>query len=159
MKIGSKIHPRTTTTRRTTVHGKLYVFSPVEDKDGQTHYVADVTNEQHAETLVGSGHFYLYGKENDKQPALARPTGGEQMPPPKEPADAALSAHSAEALAAASELLKGSISAVGRDVAKHGLDVVRAAVDVESAQQTPRTGMLALLNATLEGAAAAGVTG
>lgn len=173
MKIGSKIKPRTAPTRRTTVHGKEYVFAPLEDKDGQTHYVAEVTNEQHAETLVGSGFFYIYGKENEKQPSLTRQpadtsststssNGGEgsgEAGQGSSTQPVILDGHDPEAVAAAVELLKGTIPDVGKAVAGHTLPVIRAALALENSQEAPRKGMVSLLEATLEGAKQAGVKG
>lgn len=157
MKIGSVIKPRTRPTRDVTVHGKKYVFAPVEDNQGEIHYVADVRDELHAETLVGTGYYYHFGKDHEKAPTLARTPSGEKPVLSKAPAP--VTAHAAEDVAAATELLKGSISDVGKAVGSMTPGVVRAAIDVEKAQQAPRKGMLDLLNATVEGAIAAGVPG
>lgn len=159
MKIGSVIKPRTHPTRDVTVHGKLYVFAPVEDKQGEIHYVADVRDELHAETLVGTGYYYHFGKEHEKAPTLARTPGGEKQAESKAPAAVKTQAHADDDVAAATELLKGSISDVGKAVGSVTPGVVRAAIDVEKANQAPRKGMLDLLNATVEGAIAAGVPG
>ena len=154
MKIGSKIHPRTKPTRNVTVFGKEYVFAPVKDKHDQTHYVADVTDEKHVDTLIDSGWFYVYGKDQQVAAALKAPVStwndGDQSPPPPAKPDEPL-------LAEATELLKGSISEVGKAVASVKLDVVRAAIALENGQQAPRKGMVALLEATLAVARAGAV--
>ena len=172
MKIGSKIRPRNGKCRNVTVHDRPYVFAATPDKNGDIHFVADVTDTKHAETFLGSGDFYAFGKGFEQQPSLTRSTpagdgahpatggsanqaggdGGSQSAP-------TLAGHDPEAVAAATELLKGSISDVGKAVANHRLPVIRAALAMENAQENARKGMVALLEATLEGAKQAGVEG
>lgn len=174
MEIGSKIHPRNGKARRVEVHGRLYVFAATPDNKGNIHFVADVTNEQHAETFLGSGDFYAFGKDLKQQPALTRsaaagkPVTGASTAAPAStdagkgsdnPNPPTVTGHDPEAVAAATELLKGSISDVGKAVANQTLPVIRAALDLEKAQPSPRKGMVTLLESTLEGARQAGVEG
>lgn len=189
MKIGSKIRPRNGKARRVEVHGHLYVFAATPDKAGNTHFVADVPNEQHAETFLGSGDFYAFSKDHEQQATLTRDGAAPASDAEQTSAQLAASAmsafnagatggqvgdtanandgnpalplggHDPEAVAAATELLKGSINEVGKAVANQSLPVIRAALALEKASPTQRKGMVTLLEATLEGAKQAGVEG
>lgn len=154
MKIGSRIHPRERDYRRVTIHGREYIFAKTEDKFGDAHFVADVKNEDHAAVLMGSGDFYPYNADMAPTPALQPPKPAEDTTT-VEPPDAAAIAIQAEAEA----LLAGSASAISSAVgAVSSLAVVTTALAIEQAKKAPRTTIVKLLEATLEGAKAAGVT-
>lgn len=154
MKIASVIKHRDGSARSVHVHGKLYEFKPVKDKDEVTHFVADVTDAAHAEVLMASEAFYAFdGKP--PVPALKRAiTGGAPIG-----SDAKAPELSSEQLEAATELLKGSAGDIGKAVGSVTLDTVRAAIAVESASKTPRKTVIGLLQTALDGALAAGVKG
>lgn len=154
MKIGSRIHPRARDYRVVTIHGREYIFAKTEDKLGDAHFVADVKNEEHAAVLVGSGDFYRYSADMAPAPALQPPKPVVE-PTAAEPLEAATTAIQAEAEA----LLAGSASTISSAVgAVSSLAVVQAALANEQAKKAPRATVVKLLEATMEGAKAAGVT-
>lgn len=156
MKIASKIHPpHHQPTRTVHVHGRPYVFAPVEDKDGRVHYVAEVNDANHAAVFLGSEHFYELGKEQQRTPALKRAPASEPQPPPAPTQDAVSDAVRAEA----KELLAGSASAIATAVAKvSSLAVVRTALTLER-EAGGRKNVINLLEATLQFAETAGAKG
>lgn len=159
MKIASKIHPRNGVSRTVTIHGRPYVFLPVEDKNAERHFVAEVKSEEHAAVLLGSLDFYAYGAELAPQPTLAKPAATEAPEGGEPPKDVQLVAFPRDVMEAAEALLNGSASAIGADVGKvKSLDVVKAALAIEKASSKSRKSVVALLEQTLAGAAAAGVT-
>ena len=156
MKIASRIHPRNGIERNVTIHGKQYAFKHTLDKFGDDHFVADVVHEKHAETLLGSDAFYRFDPNTLVQPALAKPE-----PPKDVPATTELKvlAFPSDVMVAAETLLNGSASAIGADVGQvKTLAVVKAALAIEQASPKPRQNVVNLLQKTLEGAEAAGVT-
>jgi hypothetical protein len=158
MKIGSRIKPRNRKSRTVTVHGREYVFLPVEDKLGQTHYVADVQDEAHATLLLGTLDFYAYDKSLAPVAAIKPPARVDTNAPTPPPVPA-LVAFPQDVMSAAEVLLNGSASAIGADVGKvKSLAVVKAAVAIEQTREKPRKSVITLLEQTLVGAAAAGVT-
>lgn len=154
MKIGSRIHPRERDQRRVTIHGREYIFAKTEDKFGDTHFVADVKNEEHAAVLVGSDDFYPYNADMAPAPALQPPKPAvdptEVVPPPA--VDAAIQAEAEALLAGSASTISSAVGAVS------SLAVVETALANEQAKKQPRTTVVKLLEATLEGAKAAGVT-
>jgi LPS O-antigen subunit length determinant protein (WzzB/FepE family) len=160
MKIGSKIHPRDGKSRDVSVHGTLYVFLPEKDTQQKLHFVADVQNDKDAETFLANSAFYVY---TDK-PTLTRSAGskkGADAPTPTptpSPATAGIDAIEAtpEQKAAAQELLKGSLSDIGKAVGSATLSTIRTAIAIETAAETQRQNVVKLLTDTLEFAKAAG---
>lgn len=154
MKIASRIHPRTGKARVVTIHNRPYAFAPTEDKNGDKHFVAEVNNETHAEVLLGSGDFYAYDETMAPKPTL------QPVPPagkPQEPPAVVLDGIPADVREEALKLLEGSAASISTAVGKvSGLAVVRAAVTLEKAGTNRKT-VVALLQSTLDGAAAAGV--
>ena len=152
MKIGSKIHPRDGKSRTYTILDRRYVFGPEADKNGDTHFVADVANKSHQQLLLSHEAFYAFSPDMERQPQLARSNVSADanklpsLPLPKP-----------EDVEQAAVLLKGSVSDIGQQVQKYSIDVVRAALAVESANQKPRKNVVELLKLTLEGAKQAGV--
>ena len=156
MKIASRIHPRNGAQRNVTIHGKLYVFRATQDKFGDEHFVADVVHEAHADTLLASDAFYRFDPNMLVQPALAKPVPAAE---PIAKADVKVVAFPSDVMSAAEQLLNGSASAIGADVGQvKSLAVVRAALAIEQASAKPRQNVITLLQRTLEGAEAAGVT-
>lgn len=168
MKIGSKIHPRDGKSRTVSVYGRPYVFTPQHDQMGDVHFVADVQHSDHAEVLLSSEHFYAFGGK-EKRSALSR-----GAPEENSGESAAGAAHSntdgkevggvaiemsPERIESATGLLAGSVSDVGKAVGSAQLQTIRDALVIESAQKKTRSGVLKLLQDTLDGAKAAGVQG
>ncbi len=162
MKIGTHIINRDGSARRTTVHGKLYIFGPTEDEQGVTHYVADVKDPDHAATFMAHGKFYEF-KCQAPQPTLVRGAkeagAAESSAPPVEsqgtPPEGA-SGIDAAVLGEATDLLKGSVAVIGAAMGKVSCaEVVQVALELESAQAKPRATVLDLLKRTLEGIEAA----
>lgn len=154
MKIGSVIKHRDGSPRCVHVHGKLYEFKQVKDQDEVTHFVAEVTDADHAAILMASEAFYAFGSK-PAAPALKRVGSSEPPIGTGTPAPAL----SAEQLFAATELLMGSAGDIGKAVGNVTFDTVRAAIAVESASKTPRKTVIGLLQTALDGAIAAGVKG
>lgn len=157
MKIGSKIHPRDGKRRDVTVRGTLYVFTPETDTQQKLHYVADVQNEKDAETFLANSAFYPYV---DK-PTLTRTSGTKKQAdapaPTPTPAPAADQVDATpEQKAAAQDLLKGSLSDIGKAVGSATLSTIRTAIAIELAAETQRQSVVKLLTDTLEFAKAAG---
>lgn len=154
MKIASKIKPQSGKPRNVTIHGRPYAFAPIQDKDDITHFVAEVKNADHAALLIGTGDFYTYGDELAPQATLKKAVIDPVEPPP--PADPVEPAIQAEADA----LLLLSVAKISSEVAKvSSLAVVRAALATEKVAEGSRKTVVALLQATLDGAAQAGVKG
>lgn len=158
MKIASKIHPRNGISRTVTIHGRPYVFVPVEDKNLERHFVAEVTNEDHAVLLLGTLDFYAYGAELAPVAKLAAPAPADTSKTAEPLKEVHLVAFPQDVMLAAEVLLNGSASAIGADVGKvKSLDVVKAALAIENASSKCRKTVVVLLEQTLAGAAAAGV--
>lgn len=157
MKIGSRIKPRNRVSRTVNIHGRDYTFLPVEDKYGETHFVAEVQNEEHAAVLLGTLDFYAYGKDMAPAAALKPPVADVGVAPAA--TQPVLVAFPQDVMQQAEVLLNGSASAIGADVGKvKSLAVVKAALAIERAGTKPRKSVITLLEQTLAGAAAAGVT-
>ena len=156
MKIASKIHPRNGISRAVDIHGRTYVFAATEDKNAEQHFVAEVKNEEHAAILLGSLDFYKFGADLVPVATLAKPVA--TTTDANAPAPVQLVGFPQEVMQAAEVLLNGSASAIGADVGKvKSLDVVKAALAIEQAKSNGRKTVVALLEQTLAGAAAAGV--
>lgn len=154
MKIASRIKPRNGQPRAVHVNEHLYLFAPTKDKAGDTHYVADVADPDHAAILLGSEHFYELGKDQQAVATLTRGVAPVEETESK-PVDTATDA----LRAAAAELLAGSANTIAVAVGKvASLDVVRVALAMEREAGGRKT-VIHLLEATLQGAAAAGVKG
>lgn len=154
MKIGSHIKPRNGKARHVAVHGKEYTFAPVKDNRGAIHFVADVTDADHAELLMKNGAFYAFDPAMAVQATLKR-TKETPKDPPAPPQrtvwptaiinDAmALLDHNADEIGA----LTGNVSS---------LDVLRAAMEFERGGKNRKTALTAIEGA-LKGAVEAGVT-
>lgn len=153
MKIGSRIHPRSANSRSVTIHGREYIFAKTEDKFGDKHFVADVAKEEHAAVLLGTDDFYIYKTDMAPTPAIKAPTA--PIDPPNEDEATIPPALQAEA----EQLLGGSAASISSAVGSvSSLAVVTAALAIEQAKKAPRATVVKLLEATLEGAKAAGVT-
>lgn len=165
MKIASKTPPiKTRKTRRITVHGHSYEFEPTQDAGGNTHYVAEVKDENHVDTLIKSGHFYRFSKEMQGKPTLTPPTkggeggegggsdggGGGDIRPP-------VTGIPEEVMAQASKLLSGNAADIARDVGSTDIAVAQAALVIEKASDKSRANVVKVLEQTIEGARAAGV--
>lgn len=175
MKIGSKIQPRDGTTRRVTVHQRLYVFAPVQDHKGDVHFVTDVANEQHAETFMRSGDFYKFGAELEPQATLQRSlvpegsagaatgsTGGSgDAGVGTGPATGNVAVTFSEAeRTEAGALLSGSANTISTALGSVStLNIIRCARELEESAQTPRKTVVQLLDQALAGAALANVKG
>lgn len=168
MKIGSKIHPRDGKSRTVSVYGRPYVFTPQHDQMGDVHFVADVQHSDHAEVLLSSEHFYAFGGK-EKRSTLSRDAA---VADAEKHADSNTNADSdgkeaggiaiemsEERIETATALLSGSVSDVGKAVGSAQLQTIRDALVIESAQKKTRSGVLKLLQDTLDGAKAAGVQG
>jgi hypothetical protein len=150
MKIGSVIKPRQGNNRQVTVHGTDYFFTAMQDKDGVTHFVAEVREPAHAECLMASDAFYAYGSENEPASTLKRGATAPIVKPPVAPV------HAPDVLAAARDLLKGSVADISRAVGKSNEAIITAAIDTEKANAKPRANVIGLLQATLDGIRQAG---
>jgi hypothetical protein len=158
MKIGSHIKPRSGKPRHVPMFDTEYVFAAVKDKQGQTHFVADVDNADHAEILLKNGAFYAFDKNQSAQPTLSLPRGtksegDEDTKPP---------AYPPEVEAEAKALLDHNTEVIGAEIGKvSGLDVLRCALAIESDRlnSKPRKTVITLLEASLQGAIEAGVKG
>lgn len=160
MKIASKTPPiKTRKTRRITVHGRSYEFEPTQDAGGNTHYVAEVKDENHVDTLIKSGHFYRFSKEMQGKPTLTPPTkggegggsdGGGEIKPP-------VTGIPEEVMAQASKLLSGNAADIAKDVGSTDIAVTQAALVIEKASDKSRANVVKVLEQTIEGARAAGV--
>jgi hypothetical protein len=164
MKIASKIHPRSGKPRTVTVHGRPYVFKPLQDRNEQAHFVADVADARAAETFLASGDFYAYSADMEKKASLTRnppavPSPAPTPTPTPTPSGELGAVTTDPVKQAAEELLKGSVSDIGRAVGNTTAETIRAALALEEAQETPRKTVVKLLQSTLDGMKAAGVAG
>jgi hypothetical protein len=158
MKIASHAHPRDGRARIHTVHGIRYVFAPEQDRAGVTHFVAEVSNADHAELFIRSGGFYPFGEDLQVQPVLIRiaPTGegAESEPPPPAPpvpmVDTAVQEEAAKLLAGTLNTIGTAIGSVSKPA------VILAALALEKAKEAPRKGVVSLLQQTIEGLRATG---
>jgi hypothetical protein len=152
MKIGSHIKPRSGKARHVPLYGTEYVFAPMKDKHGVTHFVADVANVEHAATLLENGAFYAFDKAQMPGSQLQR--GGQKPADPPPPPGGPFTP---EVEAEAKALLDNNVDALNVAVGKvSGLDVVRCALQLEHAGSARKTAV-AVLEATLAAAAEAGV--
>lgn len=158
MKIASRIKPRNGQPRNVHVNGRLYAFAAAKDKNGDTHFIADVNDPDHAAILLGSEHFYELGKDQQAVSTLKR--SAEPATANAEQVAAGPTDTANETLrAAASGLLACSANTIAVNVGKvASLDVVRTALAMEREAGARKT-VIHLLEATLQGAAAAGVKG
>lgn len=147
MKIASVIQPKNGKYRRVTVHGKEYVFLPHQDKNEDTHFVADVKEEKHAETFLANDAFYVFGEDREKKAAL-KPDAGKK--------ESTQVVHPNEAVAAASKMLTGSAQEISVAVGKSNAQVIAAAIDLENANAKPRANVIGVLQAALDGIQQAG---
>lgn len=158
MKIASVIKHRDGSPRCVHIHGQLYEFKPVKDKDEVTHFIADVIDPEHAALFMANEAFYAF---DGKPPAAALKRAAPA--PVNMGADGGAASPVASLsdaqLTAALELLKGSAGDIGKAVGNATLDTVRSAIAVESASKTPRKSVIGLLQTALDGAIAAGVKG
>ena len=158
MKIASKAHPRDGKARIHTVHGIRYVFTPEQDRAGVTHFVEEVSNADHAELFIRSGGFYPFGEDLQVQPVLSRalPTGegaGSEPPPPAPPPPVVDTAVQEEA----AKLLAGTLNTIGTAIGSVSKPaIILAALAFEQAKETPRKGVVSLLQQTIEGLRATG---
>lgn len=152
MKIGSHIKPRNGTARRVPLFGSEYVFKPEKDKAGATHFVAEVSNPDHAEVLLKNGAFYAFDKSQAQQPTLSRASGGngEKKAAPTKTFDVALQAE-------AKALLDNNIESLGAAIGKvSSPEVVTCALALER-EGSARKGAITLLETTVQALAEAGV--
>jgi len=154
MKIATTNTPKKDTHRTFKVHGKDYVFEAVQDKDENTHFVAEVKDEVHAEVFMKHGAFYAYGAENEPKSMLQRGSGDSTIV--ASPAPPLISLHKQDALDAATELLKGSANEISTLIGKSNREIISAAFDTESANAKPRKNVIALLQLTLDSMPQAG---
>lgn len=144
MKIASKIKNRDGSHRTVHIHGKPYVFKPYDDAEGKDHHVADVSDAAHAKIFLANDAFYAIDKKQERQPTLKRGDESTEPPAPKP------SQFPQEVVAEAEKLLAGSATTIGTDISKvTSLDVVRAAIELETAGQNRKT-VLNLLSSTVE---------
>ena len=165
MKIASKTRPRDGKPRSHVVHGTTYVFAPTADRDGDVHFVAEVTNPDHGALFMGNGNFYHFGE--DLQVAPLTRTAPPASPAPPAPPAAPVPDNGAEALVAkfgqtvvdeATALVAGSMSTIGTGVSNvSGPSVVIAALSIEKGKESPRKSVVELLERTIEGLRAAGL--
>lgn len=152
MKIGSHIKPRSGKPRHVTIHDTEYAFAPVKDNQGVTHFMADVTNADHAALLLENGAFYAFDKAAQVKPKLTRASAGDTPPPPADPVPTEIETE-------AKALLDNTVDALGVAVGKvSSLDVVRCALQLEHAGSA-RKSAISLLETTLAAANEAGVKG
>lgn len=151
MKIGSHIKPRNGQPRHVDIHDTPYTFAPMKDNQGVTHFVAEVTNEDHAALLLENGAFYAFDKAAQVKPKLTRGNAGDP-PPPAEPVPPEIEAE-------AKALLDNNVEALGVAVGKvSSLDVLRCALQLEHAGSARKTA-IGLLETTLAAANEAGLKG
>lgn len=152
MKIASTIKPRSGRPRHVAIHGHAYVFAPVKDKHGVTHFVADVNDADHASLLLENDAFYTFDKNGLPAPKLSRNA--------KQAAKAPTSSKetwSTEILAEAAALLTQPVSDMGAAIGRvSSLGVVDAAAALENEGQK-REDVLELLARAIEGAKQSGV--
>lgn len=133
MKIGSSIKPRDGSARNVDLFGQRYVFAPTKDKHGVTHFVAEVTNGDHAETLLQNGAFYAFDAAQAAPSKLTRDgkPGATTEPPKAWPSDVVDEAFALlDAPAADISAKTGNVSS---------LDVLRAALELEPGGKNRKT--------------------
>ncbi|MGH8154610.1 MAG: hypothetical protein ACREP0_05135, partial [Rhodanobacteraceae bacterium] len=121
---------------------------------GVTHFVADVTREDHASLLIANGAFYAFDPASAEPAKLTR--GGNvntDTTPAAEPPKPWLPAIADEAIALLDAPAQDIAVKVGHVSA---LDVVRVALEFEAAGKA-RKSVVALLDTTLKSALEAGV--
>src|SRR5574337_485212 len=138
MKIGTTIHPK----RGAHAH------------KGERHVnVTDVSNPDHAATLLAIDAYYAFDPAMQPKPTLVRGATETAPPPAPTPID---SPHTD----AARKLLAESATVIGQEIGKleaeQAFAIVRTAVALEDGAEKPRKNVLALLQATLEGLTASG---
>ncbi|CAM5591479.1 hypothetical protein [Rhodanobacter lindaniclasticus] len=157
MKIGTTIHPKRGAhahkgERHVAVADTTYVFRATTDKHGATHYVADVSNPDHAATLLKIDAYYAFDPSMQPKSVLVR-EDTTTPPPPPIPIE---SPHKAAAV----KLLADSATVIGQEIGKldteQAFAIVQAAVALEEGTEKPRRNVLTLLQATLEGLTASG---
>lgn len=154
MKIGSRIKPRNGKARNVTIHGRLYSFTPEEDAQGVTHFVAEVNDPKHASVLVKNDAFYAFDKTAEKPAKLSR--GGKKADTKK---DVPPTAWPPEVVDEASSLLANEPDAIATEVGKvSGPKVVDAALELEAAAQN-RPAVIETLTKTQQGLKEAGLSG
>src|SRR5574337_894703 len=88
MKIGTTIHPKRGAhahkgERHVNVADAIYIFRATTDKHGGTHYVTDVSNPDHAATLLAIDAYYVFDPAMQPKPTLVR--GATETAPPPAP--------------------------------------------------------------------------
>lgn len=163
MKIGNTIHPKRGAhahkgERHVKVGDTTYTFRATTDKHGATHFVADVSDADHAATLLSIDAYYAYDHALQPKPTLSRGSKGDETPPPAPPAPPVTD--DTPTTAKARKLLEGSANTIGQEIGKldvaEAFAVVLAAVAIEQAAEKPRNNVVTLLNATLDGLKASG---
>lgn len=157
MKIGTTIHPKRGAhahkgERHVNVADTTYVFRATPDKRGAMHFVTDVSNPDHAATLLGIDTYYAFDPDMQPKAVLVR----ENTTPPPPPLSDVESPHKAAAV----KLLADSATVIGQEIGKldtqQAFGIVKAAVALEEGAEKPRKNVLTLLQATLEGLTASG---
>lgn len=148
MKIGSHIKPRSGKARHVDIYGTPYLFAPLKDRLGVTHFVADVNDDDHAALLMANGAFYAFDKNGLPEPKLTR--GATKVEPPP-------SAWPDEIVDEANALLDQSAAKIATAIGSvSSPDVVRAARACEAADKK-RDSVLSLIDKTLDAMQQAGV--
>src|SRR3546814_21192351 len=103
MKIGTTIHPKRGAhahkgERHVKVGDTTYTFRATTDKHGATHFVADVSDADHAAPLLAIDAYYAYDNALPPKPTLPRGSQRAETPPTSPPvpplhADPPITAH------------------------------------------------------------------